>query len=286
MTTTLRLFTTSLALVGAACTLHAQTELGLSVGLGGYDGDLGASTLQGQVANLQTAIGMYGRTPLTDRVGINIYVEHYKIQGDDVDRVETQQRNLSFNSTVLELGAAAELYPFGIDRAAAPFVSVGASVYRFNPQTEFNGRQVELQPLGTEGQGLPGYAPKYGLTRFAIPVGVGVRIPFGDAWVVGAQARMRLTFFDYLDDVSGNYVNYYELVQGSGSLSAALADRTGEYLGVENRDIPSGSPRGKASNNDVTYTASITVGYRLGTGLFSGNGRSSSASRYNKCYRF
>ncbi len=286
MTSHIRASFLGLVLAALSTTLSAQTELGLSLGMGGYDGDLGPSTISGRVAQLKPAIGVYGRVPVSERIGVSAYVQRYRIHGDDANRTSTAGRNLSFQSSVMEFGAVAEVYPLGIDMAIAPYLSVGAAVYRFNPETEFNGRLVELQPLGTEGQGMPGFARRYGLTRFAIPLGLGVRMPFGDAWVIGAEARGRMTFFDHLDDVSGNYVNYYELVQGNGSLSAALADRTGEHLGTENRDIPSGSVRGDAGDNDVTYTLSLTVGYRLGTGLFNGSSRSSGASRYNKCYSF
>ena len=264
----------------------AQTELGVSLGAGGYEGDLGPVEFSRRITSLRPSFGAYGRVPLAPRFAFAAHVQHYQVHGDDAFRKSSGGRNLSFESKVLEFGAAAEYYPLGLNRSAAPFLSAGAALYRFNPTTTFNGRVVELQPLGTEGQGLPGYAPRYGLTRLAIPLGGGVRIPIGSAWVVGAQARVRMLLFDHLDDVSGNYVNYYELVQSNGSLAAALADRTGELNGTENRDIPSGTPRGDAADDDVTYTLSLTVGYRLGTGLFSGGGRSTGASRYNKCYQF
>ena len=286
MTKILRATTLGIALIALHTIAFSQTELGLMAGVSGYDGDLGPTSVGTTFARLKPAVGAYARMPLSDRLGFVANVQHYSIEGSDSDRPSSVTRNLSFSSKVMEFGAAAEVYPLGMDRPLAPYLTVGAAVYRFNPETEFNGRQVELQPLGTEGQGLPGYGERYGLTRFAIPVGVGIRVPIGDAWVAGAQLRARLLLFDHLDDVSGNYVNYYELVQGNGSLSAALADRTGEYLGIENRDIPSGTSRGDATDDDVTYTASLTIGYRLGTGLFSGGSRGSGGSRYGKCYQF
>ena len=105
--------------------------------------------------------------------------------------------------------------------------------------------------------------------------------------MLGAQASARVTFFDHLDDVSGNYVNYRQLVEGNGSLSAALADRTGEFNGTEPRNIETGTRRGDPIHNDWFYTATITIGYRLGSGLFnSGGGKSANSKKYNNCYRF
>ena len=49
-----------------------------------------------------------------------------------------------------------------------PYVTGGAAVFTFNPKAEYNGEWVALQPLGTEGQGLPQYPDrkKYSLIRW------------------------------------------------------------------------------------------------------------------------
>lgn len=282
-----KLALTVLMCVAVTEIVSAQTELGINVGASSYNGDLAPSANKTMVLNAQTSIGVYGRVDVTPKLAFRGFVQQSKIQGSDADRGQsTQGRNLSFRTDILEMGVVAEIYPIGDRFAVQPFISAGASVYNFNPETEYNGRWVELQPLGTEGQGLPGFAPKYGLTRFAVPLGAGIRYPMGENFVLGAQASARLTFFDHLDDVSGNYVNYYELLEGNGSLSAAVADRTGEYNGTDPRNLETGSPRGNPTNNDWFYTATITVGYRLGSGLFNAGRGNSSSKKYNRCYSF
>ncbi|MFK8055046.1 MAG: DUF6089 family protein [Saprospiraceae bacterium] len=277
---------TVLMCVAATISVSAQTELGFNLGASSYDGDLAPSKL-GVVLQAQASLGIYGRVDVGSMLAFRGFVQQSKIQGSDVNRdAASQQRNLNFRSNILEMGVVAEVYPLGTDLAVAPFISLGASVYNFNPETEYNGRWVELQPLGTEGQGLPGYAPKYGLTRFAVPIGIGVRYPMGNNFVLGAQGSARLTFFDHLDDVSGNYVNYYELLDSNGSLAAAVADRTGEFNNTDPRNIPTGSRRGDPTNNDWFYTATITIGYRLGSGLFNSGGGNSNSGKYNRCYQF
>ena len=267
--------------------VSAQTELGINTGISTYTGDLSPSSSSAILLNAQTSLGVYGRVDVGEKLAFRGFIQQSKIQGSDANRdASTQSRNLSFRTNILEMGVLAEIYPLGDLIDVQPFIAIGASVYNFNPETEYNGRWVELQPLGTEGQGLPGYAAKYGLTRFAVPVGIGVRYPIGDNFVLGAEANARLTFFDHLDDVSGNYVNYYELLEGNGSLSAAVADRTGEFLDTDPQNLPSGRHRGDATNNDWFYTATITVGYRLGSGLFNSGKGNSSSKKYNRCYSF
>lgn len=274
--------------------LVAQIEVGLNAGVSLYEGDISPAGIVRKLENTKRSIGVYGRIPVGDRLAFRGFVQSSKIQGGDQFRTTTTTRNLSFRTNIFEIGAVAEIYPWGNYQRLAPFFQVGASVYNFNPETEFNGRWVELQPLGTEGQGMPGFAPKYNLTRFSVPIGVGVRYSLTENFSLGVQAAARLLFFDHLDDVSGNYVNYYTLLDGrgvegatgNGSLAAALGNRQGEYFGTEPVDIPTSTGRGDATNNDWYYTATITLGYRIGSGLINGGSKKGGSSRYNKCYSF
>lgn len=269
-------------------------DLGISLGFAGYEGDLSATSFLDRVEQLRRSLGVYGRATVSEGIAVKAYVQHQQIGGADALRPSSQARNLSFESDIFEIGVAAEWYPFRVSLPAQPYVSVGASVYSFNPTTEYNGRTVALQPLGTEGQGLPGFEEKYGLTRFAIPFGAGITKPIGYSFVLGAEFSTRMLFFDHLDDVSGDYVNYNTLLDGtgidgsggSGPVTAALADRAHELDGTEPRDLPTGRQRGNALNNDWYYTATITLGYRIGSGLLNGGGTRRDMSRYNRCYSF
>lgn len=270
--------------LAAASPALAQFDAGVFLGRGYYAGDLQVDTdLLPYVGAGEGAYGLYGRYLYNDRLALTASATTLTIGGDDARRENTRSRNLSFSSTIYEAGIAVEYYPFSADGAIAPYLTFGGAYYHHNPKTEFNGRTVGLRDLGTEGQGTEGYAPRYSLHRWAIPAGAGVRIAFGSSWVIGVEARLRMTFFDYLDDVSGSYVNYYELAQNRNSLSAALADRTHELTGTEPRDIPTGTLRGNPSNLDYYMTAGVTLGYRLGSGAFGSGG---GVSRYNKCYSF
>ena len=263
----------------------AQIELGAMYGHGYYQGDLQIDSKYGPlpIGSGEPAFGLYGRYFYNDRLAFAGSATKLSIKGTDARRVATVERNLSFTSDIYEVGLAAEYFPFSAERSVAPYLTIGVAYYHHNPKTDYNGQTVALQPLGTEGQGSPGYASRYSLHRGAVPMGAGVRVAFGRSWVIGVKAKLRVTFFDHLDDVSGAYVNYYDLAQTSGTLAADLSDRAHERTGAEPADRLTGTPRGNPSNFDYYMSAGLTVGYRLGSGSFGGG---AGANRYNKCYSF
>ena len=78
----------------------------------------------------------------------------------------------------------------------------------FNPQAEnSNGQWVDLQPLGTEGQGTTAYPDrkKYSRTQIALPMGGGVKFTLNDRLNLMLSFSGRKTYTDYLDDVSTTY---------------------------------------------------------------------------------
>ena len=115
-----------------------------------------------------------------------------------------------------------------------------------------NNPWVELQPLGTEGQGSLSHPEKgdlYPLSQVVVPLGIGVKLSLGEKFSLIAEYGIRKTFTDYLDDVSGVYANPDEL----SSLSADLADRTnyGELYQPEGINGTSyGLQRGNPTDKD------------------------------------
>ena len=152
---------------------------------------------------------------------------------------ERNYRNLSFASNVFEGGVHVEFYllrassrPSYLFRSTTRgnnlyslYLFAGFSAFSFNPTRD----GVELQPLGTEGQGLPGGAEFYDLYSFAIPSGIGF--------------SYRKTFTDYLDDTSDLYYDNDALRAARGNLAADLADpSSGEIPGWTTTDAIRGNP--------------------------------------------
>lgn len=174
-------------------------------------------------------------------------------------------RNVSFRSRIYEL---AGLFNFDLvknrgvfyqrPQKVIPYLSAGFAFFYHNPKTiapdEFGGGWVKLQPLRTEGQGRvladgeTVLRRKYSLVQIAIPLGFGFRYKISPRWDVAFEANYRWLVTDYLDDVSGNYIDLG--VFGSSeeeNLARALHDRSregGRALDPTNMYVPP----------DYTYT--------------------------------
>lgn len=262
--------------------LQAQEyEFRFYVGANYYQGDL--SPRKGKFSFSQGRIGlatMIG-TKLSNAFRLNAKFMIGQIGGDDADaNLDNRKiRNLSFDSPLYEAGINTEisfnhffkvLDKYGINI----YYTTGINIFKFSPKTTYltsSGKHelVDLQPLGTEGQGLPGYKDRYALTQFNIPFGFGFKFQLFDNIEMGFEFAPRITFTDYIDDVSGGYVNYNELVAANRPLTALLANRTGEYLGTGPVMIPTGTVRGDPSGNDWYFFGSTFLSYNFGKGYVS-----------------
>jgi hypothetical protein len=83
---------------------------------------------------------------------------------------------------------------------------------------------MDLQPLHTENV-------DYKLHAFTPIVGFGAVYKITEHFKVGFEIGFRKTTTDYLDDVHSVYADKYLLQQHYGVLSAALSDRSGEWVG-------------------------------------------------------
>lgn len=264
----MKLYTTLIFAVMLSFSCYCQAlEFGISAGLSGYAGDLDAPELTTNLQNSKAAVGIFARNTLTNRLSVRGNLMIGKIIGDD--QLSTQQwqkdRNLSFKSNIVEVAALVELnlFNFGDEgKRWTPFLAAGAAYFHHNPTTEYNGQDVQLQPLGTEGQGGPGYADRYNLNLFTVPFGGGIKYKLNDKITLQGEFLSRFTFNDYLDDVSGNYVNFFELTANNGPLAAALGNRHPDFSIAS--QVETGAQRGKADVNDYYYTGMFSVVFTIG----------------------
>lgn len=105
------------------------------------------------------------------------------------------------------------------------FLALGVSYFKFNPKANYNNQWVELKPLGTEGQGMPGYPEPYNLNSRALTFGFGNRFFLSSNISLTLEFLWRQTKTDYLDDASTNYVDYEALKQNNGLLAAELGNK-------------------------------------------------------------
>ncbi len=89
----------------------------------------------------------------------------------------------------------------------APYLFGGVGFFHFNPRAKYNNEWVNLRNIGTEGQGLPQYPnrKKYFPVQVAIPLGIGIKYNYTRQISFSFEYGYRLTFTDYIDDVSKTY---------------------------------------------------------------------------------
>jgi hypothetical protein len=236
-------------------------EIGLCGGVSFYMGDLNP---QGVFSGSRPAGGVLFRYNINPRLAFKATALFGSLQASDATTGGDKARNLSFRSPISELSAQIELnflrlYNEKGQNPFSPYLFVGVSVFSFNPQAELNGVWYDLQPLGTEGQDLnirdaSGrlYDQKrYNLTGFSIPMGIGLRVNFLKYYCVGLEWGYRATFTDYIDDVSGTYVDRDLLIEYRSRLVADLSDRTTTMTTVEGVDFPDYHKAGTARGNNA-----------------------------------
>lgn len=258
------------ALLFSFC-VHAQSsfrrysELGPTGGMSYYMGELNPGT---PFFMALPGGGLVFRHSSSDRWTWRVQALYLQIQASDAEsKVASQElRNLSFRSAVWEFSPILEFnfFPYEVGNSttpATPYVFGGFALFRYNPKTEFMGKDVELQPLGTEGQGTAAYADRkmYNLTSVSLPFGMGVKFHAFGRLGVSIEWGLRKTFTDYLDDVSTTYADPDVLYATHGVQSALLADRSLIQPGEYNVDRQRGNP----SNKDWYSFAGITLSYKL-----------------------
>jgi hypothetical protein len=233
-----------------------------------YGGDIGPDAPVDYLRQMRLSYGAFYRYDFNGIFAVRLQYQDLDIFGEDAlsNSASRLERNLHFYSDLDELSLQMEIHPLHNRWFISPYLIGGVSAYKFNPQAYYVDRFVELQPLGTEGQGLDGYEEPYSLYRIAVPLGAGLRFQFTDRMFFSLQASGRITFFDHLDDVSGvAYVPESTLIQ-NGALAVELA-----YRGDEIPEVLSESPRPNARRggaaNDYYYSVTAQLSYtfdRLG----------------------
>ena len=260
---------------------HAQHfELGGLLGAANYQGDLSNNSSALYLKETHLAAGAFGAYNMNDWLALKLSFSYATISGTDANsnNEAVRRRNLNFRSPIYELGLTLEFNipgfdPYNLNKPFSAYVFGGIGYSWFKPTADFGGSKVALQPLGTEGQGLPGYPNPYRLSTLVLPMGVGLKYALTDKLSLGFELGARRAFTDYLDDVSGVYVDPAVLAAGNSELSALVSNRTGEYLG-EPVTVTPGTPRGDQAPADWYFIAGFRISWHfLDNGLMGSRKR-------------
>ncbi len=273
-----------------------KIETGFNFGPSFFLGDLGGNRGKGtnflKDLNLELTklmkgafFTVYPNKWLGFRLAANItYLEGRDdiINTTGIDELWRKQRNLDFKSTVLEAYGCIEVFPTmffnrnnEFEPRLRPYGFFGIGIFHFNPKgsiTDANGNKswYNLQPLRTEGEGMPEYplSKPYKLTQMNIPLGAGLKYYLSDRLNLSGEVLYRKTFTDYIDDVSKTYIDSKNFVKYLSAQNAAIATKISDkaigiiYPGMTR--YPAGTQRGDLKDGDAYFSLVVKVGFRLG----------------------
>lgn len=252
-------------------------ELSLGLGAASYAGDLNApDQLSSIIKQAHPSYSIGYRYNFKNYLSAGLSLYHMNVSGYDSDNKSTtnyddeyfrQARNLSFFSAINQAFVDICYEPLRNEESwsngntlISPFVSAGIGMFTFNPKTQYNGQDVELQPLGTEGQGTAGKPGKYSTTGVSFPLGLGVKVyDPSRRFSLALDLNYSITTTDYIDDVSTVYADPSIL---SSPTAIALANRYNGKVGEEYINSP-GQTRGNPNSNDGFYTAQLKFSFFL-----------------------
>ncbi len=270
--------------LGLSLSVSAQRfEAGVFGGGAMYIGDLVPAKYIDYLKNVRPAAGILVRANFGEYLSVRAAYNFMTLTADDALKSQGNNQGLMFRSRMHELNLSAEVNLLRIYFHEAsylsPYILAGVGMFNFNPKAVYDpqyadgidpsrpellGEWVELQPLGTEGQGLDGYAERYRLTRPNALLGGGIKYRVSEQWMVGLEAVGRITFFDHLDDVSGVTMIYGDILNGNGVLAAEMSKPRYD----PNNDGNLGREYFRGGDADDYYiTFGMTVTY-----LFGGDG--------------
>lgn len=213
-----------------------------------------------------------------------------RVNGDDKLTKEPYRnaRNLNFRSPIIEFSSQLEfaITPDAMGRKTQryklkgaksgfglnlhTYVFVGIGFFYFNPQGEYKGQWYNLQPMGTEGQGIEPGTKKYSRLAMAIPFGIGFKHRLNYKWSIGLELGLRKTNTDYIDDVSTVYYDKETIRQNYGDMAAHFADPSildinAPYKSLGSTTAP-GQTRGNPKHKDSYIFSWVSISYNFKKG--------------------
>lgn len=265
--------------VGTSCLTEAQSffswqqndryfSIYLGTGVTGYIGEL---TNKRPLVNNPSHFNFGLESRLYTKISTRIQITRYKINGSDSnapDSSANRQRNLSFTSTNWEFVLQGVYYfhkysgKYHTRKQYEPYLAFGAGITTFNPKTKFKGISYKLRDFKTEGIA-------YRKFTYILPLNFGVKAKLNEFINLTVDLGFRFTFTDYLDDVSGYFIQHPE-----PSISASLANRSNEISIVNQKAFDGYMPGGQRGNNnkyDTYFLINFYIECYLPRDLFKRN---------------
>ncbi|NJN26693.1 MAG: hypothetical protein HC819_12310 [Cyclobacteriaceae bacterium] len=219
-----------------------------------YFGDLAPADkfLSTDVSQIKPGISAFAEYRYAPRASLKAELLYGRLTGDDNTSADPSQsasqsryvRNLSFRNDIIDLSITSHIYLFknyldyGQRSLFNAYLIAGLSVFYHNPKGKVpdfkytgerypnSGEWVALQPLGTEGQHSSHYdLSPYSRVQLSVPVGGGLKFRLSDQLDFAFEINYRILLTDYIDDVSGKYVDLGAL---ESDMAKSMSDRSRE----------------------------------------------------------
>jgi hypothetical protein len=240
----------------------SKSEGGLTFGAMYYIGDLNTNN---HFENSKANLGLIYRYNINPRLAFRTHFSYGNLMANDAKskNIEQQNRNLSFQTDIYEFASGIEMnfvnYQIGSDKhRVSPYLFFQMGIFRMNPKTYYNNELIELQPLGTEGQGTElSKATFYKRVQMCLPIGIGLKLSLSKMISFNIEYGFRKTFTDYIDDVSSfRYVDRGVLSSVNGPIVSDLSNRS--------LDNNSYGRRGNPTTKDWYFVCNAMLVIKLG----------------------
>ncbi len=280
-------------------------SLGMTIGICDLWADIGTQKVIDHYTNdkyfndLHAMGGLFGRytaaPALAMRLGVNygtLYAhDNWNNSGTktatsiESDYFQRYLRNQNIRARTWEGYFMFEFNPLRLNpesrialRRFQPYLMAGVGYFHFKPQVEYITRTginkgfVDVYDLNIEGAGLikevyKDSPEKYKLWQLNIPLGIGVKWDIGRRLALGVEYVYRYCFTDYLDNVSGKYVDpsLYTLIHLNNPQNAALAAEVADqsYQILPDAKATPGTLRGNPGVNDAYSTFGLTLIFKI-----------------------
>jgi hypothetical protein len=241
----------------------AQYWMGeVMVGAMSYNGDLKEHAIT--VRGIRPVVSINAKYNSNDFINFRAGISWGMVSAHDKHNPGTgfKTRNLDFTSHILEVTAGAEANLLDPENYSCyPFLFAGVGLFHFNPYSyDKDNKKTYLQPLSTEGQGLKEYPDrkKYSLTQFCLPLGFGMKWKYKKGMEISYEFGYRITFTDYLDDVSKTYVDLKTLEKAKGQKAMEMSFRR-----LNSTYSETGEARGNPDVKDAYFFSGIKLSFKL-----------------------
>ena len=227
-----------------------------------YFGDLAPATnfMSTEFSQIKPGVSGFFQYRYGPRMSLKAELLYGRLTGDDFSSADPDDsqsrsryiRNLSFRNDILDFSLMSQIYIFKnyMDFRQRKFFNIyfngGVSIFYHNPKgkvPEFKvnderysnyGEWVALRPLGTEGQHSDYYDTQpYSRVQFSIPFGGGFVFRLNDRLDFTFEINYRILLTDYIDDVSGSYIDIGAL---NSDMAKSMSDRSKEEYSIVTGD--------------------------------------------------